>query len=90
MRSAPCGSTWYIARKIIACKVEDLPDIISKAHHTYPCTASMTQDPELNDTILHRAGYIILEAVYEGIRDAEAAKILLKELRERGVSFSED
>ncbi|MDD3565233.1 MAG: DUF166 family protein, partial [Methanothrix sp.] len=41
---------------------------ISEAHHAYPCTASMEQDPEIKDTILHKAGYIIREAVEDAIR----------------------
>ncbi|MDD3565620.1 MAG: DUF166 family protein, partial [Methanothrix sp.] len=47
---------------------------ISEAHHAYPCTASMEQDPEIKDTILHKAGYIIREAVEDAIRRAERAE----------------
>jgi len=44
-----------------------LNEVISGAHHAYPCTASMERDAELKDTILHKAGYIIREEVWRGI-----------------------
>jgi len=41
-RSAPCGSTWYVARKLIGKQVrrKEIRDIVAKAHHSYPCTAT--------------------------------------------------
>ncbi|RLI01740.1 thymidylate synthase [Candidatus Bathyarchaeota archaeon] len=68
LRSAPCGSTWYVAQQIKGHKVEGIEEVISKAHHSYPCTASMEVDKELGDTILHKAGYIIREEVLEAIK----------------------
>ncbi len=66
LRSAPCGSTWFVAKQLEGIEVEDkreLYDRIIESHHSYPCTASMEKDRELGDTILHRAGYIIRAAV---------------------------
>jgi len=70
VRSAPCGSTWYVAKRMTGLETDqpDLRERISEAHHAYPCTASMDQDPELKDTILHKAGYIIREAVEDAIK----------------------
>ncbi len=64
-RSAPCGSTWYIARKLIGVETgrEILYDAVAKAHHSYPCTATMGIDPEVKEPILHIGGYIIREEV---------------------------
>lgn len=67
-RGAPCGSTWYIAGKLIGMETSSqqrVRDQIAKAHHAYPCLANMTIDPELGDTILHKSQYIIREAVEE-------------------------
>jgi len=72
LRSAPCGSTWYVAQQIrwsTANDLETLEQVISKAHHGYPCTASMETDPELKDTILHKSGYIIRESVEKALAD---------------------
>jgi hypothetical protein len=73
-RSAPCGSTWYIARKLMGLKTESesLNDAIARAHHSYPCTATMGIDPEAKEPILHVAGYIIREEVEKALRQAEA------------------
>ncbi len=74
-RSAPCGSTWYVARKLISVetKREILYDAIAKAHHSYPCTATMNVDPEAKEPILHIGGYIIREEVEKALEKAEAA-----------------
>ena len=65
VRSAPCGSTWYVAKKLLGVdtKKELLYDAIAKAHHSYPCTATMEIDPEAKEPILHIAGYTIREEV---------------------------
>jgi len=64
-RSAPCGSTWYVAKKLVGVEVrrEILYDVIAKAHHSYPCTATMAVDPEAKEPILHIGGYVIREEV---------------------------
>lgn len=71
-RSAPCGSTWYIAKKLlgIETKTETLHDAVAKAHHSYPCTATMAIDPEAKEPILHMAGYIIREEVQKALKRA--------------------
>jgi len=72
-RSAPCGSTWYVARKLVGTrtKQETLYDMIAKAHHSYPCTATMNVDPEAKEPILHIGGYIIREAVEKALRQTK-------------------
>lgn len=74
-RSAPCGSTWYVARKLIGVetKREILYDAIAKAHHSYPCTATMNVDPEVKEPILHIGGYIIREEVEKALEKAGSA-----------------
>lgn len=72
-RSAPCGSTWYVARKFIGVKTisEVLYDAVAKAHHSYPCTAAMDIDPEAKEPILHIGGYIIREEVKKALEKAK-------------------
>lgn len=74
-RSAPCGSTWYVARKLVGVetKKEVLYDAIAKAHHTYPCTATMNIDPEAKEPVLHIGGYIIREEVDKALKQTKAA-----------------
>jgi hypothetical protein len=74
-RSAPCGSTWYVAKKLIGLetKTQILYDGLAKAHHSYPCTATMEVDPEVKEPILHVAGYIIREEVENALKHAKAS-----------------
>ena len=44
-----------------------LHDAIAKAHHSYPCTATMGVDPETKEPILHLGGFIIREAVKKAL-----------------------
>jgi len=69
LRDAPCGSTWFVAKKLKWSDVKDYKETISDAHHSYPCTGSMERDPILGDTILHEGGYIIRKSVEDGMED---------------------
>jgi hypothetical protein len=75
-RSAPCGSTWYVAKKLVEVETnrEILYDAIAKAHHSYPCTATMNVDPETKEPILHIGGYIIREEVEKAFRSKRKQK----------------
>ena len=68
-QSAPCGSTWYVAKKLIGVETrrEILYDAVAKAHHSYPCTATMSVDPEIKEPILHIAGFTIREEVEKAL-----------------------
>jgi hypothetical protein len=72
-RSAPCGSTWYVARKLLGVGTirETLYDAVAKAHHSYPCTATMDIDPEAREPILHIGGYIIREEIEKALKTAK-------------------
>ncbi len=74
LRSAPCGSTWYVAQQIRWTKISDIEDTVAVAHHAFPCTASMDVDPEIGEPILHLAGFAIRKAVKDAIKRASARK----------------
>ncbi|MDP3014157.1 MAG: DUF166 family protein [Candidatus Subteraquimicrobiales bacterium] len=75
LRSAPCGNTYFVAHNIIGKKADEtLENYVAKYWHSYPCIASMEMDFSLGDTILHKGGYIHLEA----IREATEENILKK------------
>lgn len=76
-RSAPCGSTWYIARKLTGVETSQdiLHDAVAKAHHSYPCTATMGIDPEAKEPILHLGGYIIREAVEDALKRGRSSMV---------------
>nr|MDO8098388.1 DUF166 family protein [Candidatus Njordarchaeota archaeon] len=72
LRSAPCGSTWYIAEQIKNAPILGIEERIALAHHSYPCTASMENDPVLKEKILHKGGYMAREAVKRAIDEFAA------------------
>lgn len=70
LQCAPCGSTFYIVQQLKAKYFKNgksgelsLNERISKAHHSFPCSASMDQDTILKDSPLHIAGYLIRNAI---------------------------
>ncbi len=70
LQSAPCGSTYYVCQQLKSKYFKNgksgetsLNERISKAHHAYPCNASMDQDSILKDSILHVGGYLIRNAI---------------------------
>jgi hypothetical protein len=67
LRSSPCGCTWYIAETIKNHSLIGLEERIALSHHSYPCTASMENDPVLREKILHKGGYMAREAVKQAI-----------------------
>jgi len=69
-RSAPCGSTYYVAEKLVGVKVKDSIVQAGLLLHYYPCLATMDRDPYLNDTPLHIAGLEIKKAVHRALRKA--------------------
>jgi hypothetical protein len=43
---------------------------VAKAHHSYPCTATMSVDPEVKEPILHIGGFTIREEVEKALKTA--------------------
>ncbi|MBY9016695.1 MAG: hypothetical protein KGD68_13460 [Candidatus Lokiarchaeota archaeon] len=82
LQCAPCGSSYFVLQQLKAKYIENgeisLNERISKAHHSYPCNASMDQDAILKDSILHVAGYLIRNAVSRelGLEEQEGQKLV--------------
>jgi hypothetical protein len=84
LQSAPCGSTYYIVQQLKSKYFKNgksgelsLNEKISKAHHAYPCNASMDQDSILKDSILHVGGYLIRNAIRRelNLKEEEGQKL---------------
>lgn len=84
LQSAPCGSTYYIVQQLKSKYFKNgksgelsLNERISKAHHAYPCNASMDQDSILKDSILHVGGYLVRNAIRKelGLEEEEGQKL---------------
>jgi hypothetical protein len=82
LQSAPCGSTYFIVQQLKSKYISNgelsLNERISKAHHSYPCNASMDQDSILKDSILHVGGYLVRNAIRKelGLDQEEGQKLV--------------
>jgi len=82
LQCAPCGSSYFVLQQLKAKYIDNgelsLNERISKAHHSYPCNASMDQDTILKDSILHVGGYLIRNAIRRelGLAEQEGQKLV--------------
>ncbi len=83
-RGAPCGSTWFVAEKLINIPVEEAEFEAGGRYHNYPCLASMSVDPLIGDTLLHIAGYKIKEAFKKELGFASKSAVVDEEICQGG------
>jgi hypothetical protein len=76
VQSAPCGNTYYVAYNLAGQEITpDLNErVVAKYWHSFPCVGSMTTDPELGDSLLHKGGFLHYRAVDEAIAEEQALK----------------
>jgi hypothetical protein len=68
-RDAPCGSTGYVAEHLPGTRVGEAVEQSGLMHHQYPCLATMGIDKEFEDTLMHRAGLAVKQAVESSIKE---------------------
>jgi hypothetical protein len=68
IRSAPCGSTYFVAEALKGTKTQDAEEKSGILHHNYPCLATMNVDWQFHDTLMHRAGYYTKQAVNRALK----------------------
>ena len=68
IRSAPCGSTYFVAEELKGTKTQDAEEKSGILHHNYPCLATMNVDWQFHDTLMHRAGYFTKQAVKQALK----------------------
>jgi hypothetical protein len=62
-RDSACGCAAYVADNLVGSSVADALDKAGMLHHHYPCLASMNQDADYSDTLMHVSGNILKEAI---------------------------
>ncbi len=67
LRDAPCGNTRYVAKNLVGVPVKDAVEQSGLLSHAHPCTATMTMDPEIGDTLMRHAGLMTKQAVEEAL-----------------------
>jgi hypothetical protein len=68
-REAACGCARAVAEGLVGCPLSEAEYQAGMLHHHFPCLASMNQDDDYSDTLMHVSGHILREAVQEQIRD---------------------
>jgi hypothetical protein len=63
LRDSACGCGRYVAEGLIGLHVEEAEYEAGMLHHHYPCLASMNQDPDYKDTLMHVSGHLVRQAV---------------------------
>lgn len=69
IREAPCGSTRYVQEHLPGTRIGEAVLEAGLQHHQYPCLATMVKDPEYDDTLMHRAGLALKQAVEESLKE---------------------
>jgi hypothetical protein len=62
-RDAACGCARHVAAGLVGQATADAEQEAGMLHHHYPCLASMNQDSDYRDTLMHVSGNIVREAV---------------------------
>jgi hypothetical protein len=68
-RDSACGCGRFVAKGLIGLDAAGAEYEAGMLHHHFPCLASMTQDSDYKDTLMHVSGYALREAVKEQIQD---------------------
>ena len=68
-REAPCGSTRYVEAHLPGTRLMEAVEQSGLQHHQYPCLATMVMDQEFGDTLMHRAGLALKQAVSKAIKE---------------------
>lgn len=67
-RDSACGCGRAVAQGLIGCTVDAAAYEAGMLHHHFPCLASMNQDADYKDTLMHVSGHILREAVEEQVK----------------------
>jgi hypothetical protein len=67
-RDAVCGCARFAAEGLLGVSVDEVAERAGLLHHHYPCLASMGNDPDFGDTLMHVSGNILKEQVAEQVK----------------------
>jgi hypothetical protein len=75
-RDSACGCANYVAENLIGTEIDASIEKAGMLHHHFPCLASMNQDPEYLDTLMHVSGNILKDELGKEIKDHLAVTYL--------------
>jgi len=62
-RDAVCGCARYVSEGLVGLSADEAEEKTGMLHHHYPCLASMGEDTDYGDTLMHVSGNIIKDHV---------------------------
>jgi hypothetical protein len=65
LRDSACGCARHVAENLPGTPVDEAVEKTGMLHHHFPCLATMTQDADYNDTLMHVSGHLMREAVHQ-------------------------
>ncbi|OGO15448.1 MAG: hypothetical protein A2Y93_07960 [Chloroflexi bacterium RBG_13_68_17] len=69
VRDSPCGCARYVAERLPGTPVEDALEKAGMLHHHFPCLASMNQDADYHDTLMHVSGNVLRDALKDSLHE---------------------
>jgi hypothetical protein len=67
LRDSACGCARHVAEQLPGTLIDEAVEAAGMLHHHFPCLASMNQDADYSDTLMHVSGNLMREAVREGL-----------------------
>jgi hypothetical protein len=68
-RDSACGCARAVAQGLVGHLAEEAEYEAGMLHHHFPCLASMDQDADCQDTLMHVSGHIVRQAVQAQVKD---------------------
>jgi thymidylate synthase len=68
IRGAPCGCTDFVAEGLLGTRLDEAIELSGLKHHHYPCLASMSKEPEFDDTLMHLSGLELKRKVEQEVK----------------------
>jgi hypothetical protein len=63
VRDSACGCARHVAAHLPGTPAGEAVEKAGLLHHHFPCLASMAQDPDYLDTLMHVSGHVVRDAV---------------------------
>jgi len=78
VRDAACGCSRHVAEGLVNVHVDEAVERAGMLHHHFPCLASMNQEADYNDTLMHISGDCLRDAIKEEIRQHLSPTLYLR------------
>jgi hypothetical protein len=82
-RDAVCGCARYVSEGLVGLSADEAEEKAGMLHHHYPCLASMGEDTDYGDTLMHVSGNIIKDHVGAQIKPFKEIRYIIPRGRDK-------